>query len=110
MKMSVHRVSASLLQADGHVQMTVRARREEPEGESHLWSAALLRNTVGQFEKVIEFERNLLRNSVRKLERDLDGVLDELVSKEDELIVWEERLQQIQQDNETKLRRGASVV
>jgi len=67
-------------------------------------SAALLQDTVDQFEKVIDLERNLLRKSIRKLEHDLEETDTEVSMKEEELMVWEEKLQQIQQDNEVKLR------
>jgi len=67
-------------------------------------SAALLQDTVDQFEKVIDLERNLLRKSIRKLEHDLEETETEVGMKEEELMVWEEKLQQIQQDNEVKLR------
>merc|ERR550532_2414890 len=67
-------------------------------------SAALLQDTVDQFEKVIDLERNLLRKSIRKLEHDLEETETEVSMKEEELMVWEEKLQQIQQDNEVKLR------
>lgn len=64
----------------------------------------LLQDTVDQFEKVINLERTLLRKSILKLERDLEEASTELGMKEEELIVWEEKLQQVQQDNETKLK------
>lgn len=66
-------------------------------------SATLLQDTVDQFEKVIDLERTLLRKSIRKLEHDLEEVSTELGMKEEELVVWEEKVQQIQQDNEVKL-------
>lgn len=62
----------------------------------------LLQDTVDQFEKVIEMERTVLRKSIAKHERDLEEVSTELAMKEDELAVWQERVQQIQQDNEIK--------
>lgn len=62
----------------------------------------LLQDTVDQFEKVIEMERTVLRKSIAKHERDLEEVSTELAMKEEELAVWEERVQQIQKDNEIK--------
>mmetsp|Transcript_126749 Transcript_126749/g.253382 ORF Transcript_126749/g.253382 Transcript_126749/m.253382 type:complete len:338 (-) Transcript_126749:71-1084(-) len=91
--------------------MAARRRIAEqfPEGEfggngGPVPSAALLQDTVDQFEKVIDLERNLLRKSIRKLEHDLEETETEVGMKEEELMVWEEKLQQIQQDNEVKLR------
>lgn len=65
-------------------------------------SASLLQDTVDQFEKVIDLERTLLRKSIRKHQRELEEVSTELAMKEEELGVWEQKVQQIQQDNEVK--------
>jgi len=67
-------------------------------------SVAMLQDTVEQFEKVMGLERNLLCKSILKLKHDLEETETNVGMKEEELMVWEEKLQQIQQDNEVKLR------
>jgi len=67
-------------------------------------SVAMLQDTVEQFEKVMGLERNLLCKSILKLKNDLEETETNVGMKEEELMVWEEKLQQIQQDNEVKLR------
>jgi len=74
------------------------------DGASPTPSAVLLQQTITQFEKVIDLERDLLSKSISKLQHDFEEASTELSMKEEELMVWEERLQQIQQDNEVKLR------
>eukprot|EP00747_Dinoflagellata_sp_TGD_P126522 gnl/TRDRNA2_/TRDRNA2_174288_c0_seq1.p1 gnl/TRDRNA2_/TRDRNA2_174288_c0~~gnl/TRDRNA2_/TRDRNA2_174288_c0_seq1.p1 ORF type:complete len:443 (+),score=79.45 gnl/TRDRNA2_/TRDRNA2_174288_c0_seq1:160-1329(+) len=76
--------------------------------DAPLQSAELLQNTVDQFEKVIDLERTLLRKSIGKLEHDLEEATTELSMKEDDLCLWEEKVQQVQQDNEVKLRIAKS--
>mmetsp|Transcript_12462 Transcript_12462/g.20454 ORF Transcript_12462/g.20454 Transcript_12462/m.20454 type:complete len:504 (+) Transcript_12462:86-1597(+) len=72
--------------------------------------ATLLQDTVDQFEKVIDLERTLLRKSIRKLEHDLEEVTTELSMKEEELVVWEQRVHQIQKDNEVKFSIAKSRI
>jgi len=67
-------------------------------------NVAMLQDTVDQFEKVMGMERNLLCKSILKLKHDLEETETNVGMKEEELMVWEEKLQQIQQDNEVKLR------
>lgn len=92
--------------------MVVEARRRPSEqqlAEAGLRSAAapsaaLFRDTVGQFDKVIDLERNLLRKSILKLEHDITETETHMSIQEEELMLWQDRLQRIQQDNEMKLR------
>jgi len=67
-------------------------------------SASLLQDTVDQFEKVIDLERSLLRKSIVKLAHDLEETTTELGLKEEELVIWEQRVQQVRQDNDRKLQ------
>lgn len=91
--------------------MAAQARRRVAEQLSEVdlrstpaLSAALLQDTVDQFEKVIDLERSLLCKSISKLEHDLTETETQIGLKEEELMMWQGRLQQIQQDNELKLR------
>mmetsp|Transcript_64057 Transcript_64057/g.118001 ORF Transcript_64057/g.118001 Transcript_64057/m.118001 type:complete len:416 (+) Transcript_64057:92-1339(+) len=84
------------------------ALQADVESGTPMQSATLLQDTVDQFEKVVDLERVLLRKSILKLGNDLEEACTELGMKEEELMVWEQRIVQIQQDNEVKLRLAKS--
>lgn len=69
----------------------------------------LFHETVDQFETVVDLERTLLRQTITRLEHDYEVACTELSMKEDEMVVWEEKLQQIHDDNVAKLRLAKTI-
>lgn len=65
---------------------------------------SILQDTVQQFEKVITLERSLLRESIQKLGIELEEVSAVIEQKEEESILWEERIVQVRKDNVLKLQ------
>lgn len=58
---------------------------------------------MSHFGKIMELERELLKKTVRELEKDLEKLSDNLGMKEEELIVWEGTLRDTLSSNESKL-------
>lgn len=63
-----------------------------------------IRNAVAEFKHVLGLEHVQIKKIVADLSQRLEEVNTELGTREEELLIWEEKLQQLQQGNDVKLR------
>jgi len=63
-----------------------------------------LQDTIAEFKHVLNVERAQIRKSILELEQRLQELDTECALREDELMLWEERLVQIKEDNDVKFR------